>query len=93
MTVLKYNERQLSMFDFQESTKTRKLFVQQARKTFGLPAVPDTIEMLKACASKVNLFDLKSREFLCQMLIMNFDGRDPSERQLTYLHNLFSKVV
>lgn len=92
MAVLKYNNQQMSIFDFEESINSRQEFVRRVRKTFGLEEIPETKQMLKKCAENLSLFDLKSREFLAQMTIMKFDNRPATERQNQFLYGLYSRI-
>jgi hypothetical protein len=92
MAVLKYNNQQMSIFDFDESINSRHEFIRRVRKTFGLEEIPDTKSMIRKCADHLGLFDLKSREFLAQCMIMKFDNRSLSEKQNQYLFGLYSRI-
>jgi hypothetical protein len=92
MAVLKYNNQQMSIFDFDDSVNSRHEFVRRVRKTFGLSDIPETKNMLKACAENLALFNMKNREFLAQMTIMKFDNRQMSEKQSQYLFNLYNEI-
>jgi K+ transporter len=92
MSILKYNNQQMSIFDFDDSINSRHEFVRRVRKTFGLQEIPDTKNMLKTCAEHLALFDMKSREFLAQCTIMKFDNRQMSEKQAQYLFGLYSRI-
>jgi len=87
--VLKYNDRQLSIFDFEKSRASRQRFLSNLRDALGLEIESNTKKMLDECLKNPAMLSLNSRHFLYDVAIIFFDGKDLTERQTRYLSTLY----
>lgn len=89
MVVLKYKDKELSLFDFEKAEATRREVIDKLNEILGLEALPSNRKMLEQCIRKPELFTYKHRTFLRDVAILELDSKSLSDRQSSYLHSLY----
>lgn len=91
MNVVKYNNVQLSIFDFEKARDSRQQFLAKLKGLLGLEDERHPKKMLETCCLNSSSFSVEQRHFIHDMAILHFDGKELSEKQTRYLHSLFRK--
>lgn len=89
MNVLKYNNAQLSIFDFQKARDSRAEFLTKLKDLLGLEEERHPKKMLEACCINPSKLSTEQRHFVHDMAILHFDGKDLTEKQSRYLFSLY----
>jgi hypothetical protein len=91
MHVLKYNNTQLSIFDFEKARATRQVFLSKLREALSLKDDKDPKKMLEACVANSSVFNVDQRHFIHDMAVMFFDGKEFSDKQERFLSSLYRR--
>ena len=98
VNILKFKpSEQLNIFDLQAARSDYRSHMGEVRSALGLAALPTklpkTLDMLKQCFATSYLYSEEQREFLAQMEGLRFQSKRLTEKQRTYLYNLYSKSL
>jgi len=92
MQTLKYNNVQLSIFDFDKAQNSRAEFITALDKALGLESSPTVRVMLERCLTRTELLSLDQRHFIKDVALRYVDRGSLTDKQHSYLENLHRRA-
>lgn len=92
MQIFKYNDAQLTIFEYQELQESRTAFIDKIDSMLGLDLKETPKQMLDACLKNNHLFSIHNRNFLRNVSIMMYDKRPLTDKQTAFVKSLYLRI-